>query len=202
MTSIIIIVEGLTELNFVKYVLAPYLGTKSVFMYPRDLNGNVTIRKIKEFINVASYEANYVTTLVDLYGFKKVGGLDKFEIENKIIEGLPEYSKRKCIPYVQQYEFEGLLFSNPKSIGDVLNDPKLSEKSQNILKKFNNKPENINNSPQTSPAKRLIKLSNDRYIKKTHGYRIAEKIGLDKIKEMCPYFKDWLLKLENLPMEK
>lgn len=200
MISIIIIVEGKTEVNFVKCVLAPYLGTKSVFVSPRDLRGNVTVKKIKEFINVASYEANYVTTLVDLYGFKN--GSDKFEIENEIIEGLSEDLKKKCIPYVQQYEFEGLLFSNPKSIGDVLNDPKLSEKAQNILKQFDNEPENINNSPQTSPAKRLIKLSNNRYKKTMHGYQIAKKIGLDKIKEMCPNFKNWLSELENLPTEK
>jgi hypothetical protein len=59
-------------------------------------------------------------------------------------------------------------------------------------------PENINDSSITAPSKRLDILSNNRFKKTTTGITIAKEIGLQKIREKCPIFNEWLTKIENL----
>lgn len=55
-------------------------------------------------------------------------------------------------------------------------------------------PESINlNDP---PAKR-VKRAVPEYIKTLDGLRIAEQIGLDKIRLKCPHFNEWVTSLEK-----
>lgn len=58
-------------------------------------------------------------------------------------------------------------------------------------------PEYINNSPQTAPSKRILnELEN--YEKPLHGPIAVSNIGLDKIKELCPHFNQWIKDLESV----
>lgn len=68
--------------------------------------------------------------------------------------------------------------------------------AQGVLAQFDGNPEQINNSPQTAPSKRLIKHT--AYRKTTHGPKIAQTIGIDKIREKCAGFNAWLSQLEAL----
>ena len=57
-------------------------------------------------------------------------------------------------------------------------------------------PEQINNSPETAPSKRLEKW-NGQYGKTTDGIAIAAAIGIVRMREKCPLFDAWLCALER-----
>jgi hypothetical protein len=101
----------------------------------------------------------------------------------------------KMIPYIQMYEFEGLLFSSPSAIATVLQQDEIEPWAQAILRQFNGNPELINNSSQTAPSKRLASTP---YRKTTHGPNIAKEIGLEVLRKKCKGFDDWLSRLEAL----
>lgn len=86
-------------------------------------------------------------------------------------ENVHESIRAKLIPYVQMYEFEGLLFSSPEYIASNLHDEKLVAWARSILAEFSNNPEKINNSPKTAPSKRFER--DTIYRKTTHGPNIS-----------------------------
>ena len=94
------------------------------------------------------------------------------------------------------YEFEGILFSCPEAMGRGLNEPGIEDWCKEVLDSFNGNPEAINDSIETAPSKRLLKQTG--YRKTTHGPNIAREIGIEKIREMCRGFNDWLSRLEEL----
>jgi len=55
----------------------------------------------------------------------------------------------------------------------------------------------INDSPESSPSKRILKLIPD-YDKSNIGPLIVEKIGLEKLRSECRHFNRWLTQIENL----
>lgn len=197
MVRVGISVEGPTEERFVKAVLAPYLETKQVFITPISIGGDVNVDRVKNELKNMAFSFDYVSTLYDFYGFKKkLDGENKSGLEQRIFNAAPESIKPRLIPYIQMYEFEGLLFSCPEGMERGLNEAGVKEWCQAILDEFENNPEEINNSPETAPSKRL---KNDTgYRKTTHGPNIAKEIGIVKIREMCPGFNEWLSKLEAL----
>ena len=103
-------------------------------------------------------------------------------------------SERRFIPYVSMHEFEALLFSEPQKLAEQLNVSK--SKIDKILSDCG-EPENIDDSPQTAPSRRLEDLS-DRFKKTSTGIMIAKAIGLTKIRESCPIFTNWLRSVEDL----
>lgn len=190
-------VEGPTEERFIKISLVPYLREKDIDVTPISMNGNLSIDRVKHELGKLVYNFDYITTFYDFYGFqRKVTGETKTTLESKIHGSIKEDLRKKLIPYVQMYEFEGLLFSSPKDIALVLQGKSLDAWATGILKEFNNNPEKVNNSKDTAPSKRLEQYTN--YRKTTHGPDIAEQIGLATIRRMCSGFDEWLKKLEEL----
>lgn len=61
---------------------------------------------------------------------------------------------------------------------------------KNEIRNFDT-PEDINDSSETAPSKRLEKIFIG-YSKTTDGMRIAEKIGIQKMMQKCPCFKAWI----------
>ncbi|MFN7201291.1 MAG: DUF4276 family protein [Aphanizomenon sp.] len=60
-------------------------------------------------------------------------------------------------------------------------------------------PELINDSRETAPSKRIIAQFPDyERAKSTVGSLLAESIGLEVIRNKCPHFNSWLLRLESL----
>jgi len=190
-------VEGPTEERFIKKVLEPYLLQKNVFITPISLGGDVSISRARKELNQIANSFDYVTTLYDFYGFRnRLAGEDKTALEARLLDSVPAGVQIKLIPYIQMYEFEGLLFSCPESMERALNERGVKDWGQSILDNFNGDPETINNSTETAPSKRLLK--NTKYSKTIHGPNIAAEIGIPKMREMCKGFNEWLCKLEQL----
>jgi hypothetical protein len=60
-------------------------------------------------------------------------------------------------PYIQMYEFEGLLFSSPEGLATGISQHALREQFQQIRDAFDT-PETIKNSRITAPSKRILNL--------------------------------------------
>ncbi len=171
-------VEGATEERFVMSTLAPYLTQKNIFTTPVSLNGNVSVDRASHELKNLLYSFDVVTTLYDFYGFKRINnGETKSSLENRILMSVPQTLQGRLIPYIQMYEFEGLLFSSPSAMANILQDEKIELWAKNILDQFNGNPELINDSPETAPSKRLAVTP---YRKTTHGPNIVKEIGLPK----------------------
>ncbi|MFU8790139.1 MAG: DUF4276 family protein [Methylobacter sp.] len=197
MVRIGISVEGSTEEHFVKILLVPYFSQKGIYVTPISIHGNISVDRVKRELENLAYNFDYVSTFYDFYGFKrKVEGETKTTLESRIKGAIKEELREKLIPYIQMYEFEGLLFSSPEAIALVLQDESLNAWANNILEDFDNNPEKVNNSTETAPSKRFEKSTN--YRKTTHGPNIAKQIGLVKMRDMCSGFDDWLTQLEEL----
>lgn len=190
-------VEGLTEERFVKQVLYPYLQSQNIYVTAVNMNGAVSIARICRELRKLVHNFDYITTLYDFYGFSGKSASDtKESLEDKIKNCIQEDLQYKVIPYVQMYEFEGILFSKPEILSNVLSGSDLEIWANSILSSFNDNPERINNSPQTAPSKRLE--SNTNYKKTIHGAEIANLIGIDSIRSKCSGFDSWIQGLTNI----
>ena len=116
--------EGQTEEEFVKSVLADHLQsalvTPTAILIGRARSGSggggVSIERLAS--EMAGLYPNFgaVTSLVDFYGFRGKGDRTVDELEEHLAQEIQKkvssgWDQRKVIPYVQKYEFEGLLFS-------------------------------------------------------------------------------------------
>ncbi len=129
-------VEGQTEEEFVKRILAHHLRPKQIEPTPILLGrargtshgGNVsTDRIVRDMVALlASHDA--VTSLVDNYGFRDKGDRTVEDLEkclrNMVLERVnaDRYSE-KVVPYVQRHEFEALLFSDVQVFANQIEFP-------------------------------------------------------------------------------
>ncbi len=200
MVRLAISVEGQTEERFIQKLLQPYFEPQGIYIQPilfAGRGGDISLAKIKKELNNLASNFERVTTLYDFYGFRgKEGSETKETLEQKILNSVAEPLRDKVIPYVQMYEFEGLLFSSPDAIENTIGQKGLSAWATSVLADFGGNPEKINNSAQTAPSKRLLAESS--YAKTIHGPNIAIEIGLDGLRKKCSGFNDWLSQLESL----
>lgn len=227
MKFINIIVEGNTEENFVNNILVNHFATMNKFVAARKITtgwskskskyvkgGLLKFNHLKKDIENWIYsdkgkENTWYTTLVDLYAFPKDESSPyTLSIQNiadhytriseleKAIANTINY--RYFIPYVQLHEFEAFLLVDPdKLIG-------LYPEANNGIKQLkenigDQNPEEINESPQTSPSKRIIRyLPSYENEKAQAGPLIAADIGLSQLRNKCRHFNDWITQLENV----
>lgn len=121
---ICVVCEGSTEVNFVNSCLAPHLLEHGICAYPTPLRapsgnhrgGRVTVERLGRFISHELHAADRITTLVDYYGFSDAKARSCVQLEQDIAEEVvrraPSADPRFVRPYIQMYEFEGLLFSD------------------------------------------------------------------------------------------
>ena len=217
--EVVVLVEGTTEKIFIEAMVVPYLATKGIYMTaiivskPGQKGGDVKFSRVKNDIGMHLKQRSdtYLTLFVDYYGIKNDWpGFEKFKRqrtpENKALTMLAATKKevnslygafdsdRRFLPYVSMYEFEGMLFSEPKQMAEILG---VSEESVNKILAECGEPEHINDSPHTAPSKRIEKLSS-RFKKTTTGISIARAIGLSKIRKQCPLFNRWLTTIEEI----
>lgn len=184
--NVSVICEGKTELFFVKTVLSPYFIMQNINLLPIDMGGNVSIDKTVKYVNRTT--PGIVTTFLDYYGFKKATGKTSEEIMNEINS---RSNREHTIPYLQMHEIEALWFSDIDKIALKMNAGQHQKTElQNIINEFDN-PEEINNSYETAPSKRLEKIFKG-YDKPRDGQIIAKEIGVLAIMEKCPRFKYWI----------
>lgn len=215
-TRINILVEGQTEESFVRTLLAPHLNNFQVWMKPRIIQtskghkgGVASYGKLKHQVRKWCLDdpTARVTTLFDVYGLPAdFPGITDWNADQApqpqvaALEAnmLADIGQANLIPYLQLHEYEALLFSDLNAFGYAGVPPKAIANWQTQLAQFAG-PEDVNNSPQTAPSKRLIKhWPSYTHAKPHYGVLIAQKIGLPAIRAACPRFDAWVTSLENL----
>lgn len=208
-----IICEGQTELGFIKELLFPHLHTFGIDAHPSLLKarpgqrggGNVSVPRLGKHISHEYHNSDFITTLVDYYGFENINDRTKAQLEQDILNQAQNligqsFNAHYVRPYVQMHEFEALLFSDIsgfKLLGNNWNN-KSQTRLQQIYDDFAT-PEDINNNAQTAPSKRLDAIFPGYGKNKTlYGPLIAEDIGLAKIRQECPLFNNWIGQFEKL----
>lgn len=151
----------------------------------------------------------WYTTFVDLYAFPKdplspytpqlQAILDPYQkitaLEAAIAQNI---NHPNFIPYVQLHEFEAFLMVEPDRLLGMYPD---GQTGINRLKRDiqGMNPEEINETPQTAPSKRIIQHLPDYEGQKAQvGPMVAEDIGLNLLRQKCPHFNEWITALENL----
>ena len=217
--EVVVLVEGPTEQQFVKQLLAPYLAQRGVYLTPIILDkpgekgGDVKFARAKNDIekHLKQRRDTWLTFLVDYYGIRsdwpgysesklQTEHSRKAQIMNRATHDevkklFPGHnSDSRFIPYVSMYELEALYFSDPPCLAEKLGVQQ--RQIEEILEECG-EPEKINDHTTTAPSKRLGKLS-DRFKKTSTGIAIAAAIGIPKMRDACPLFNNWVTTLENL----
>lgn len=212
MKRVVISVEGKTELLFIKAVLYPYLLDKKILVSPVPLYGYRTYNCIKkEILNLGKGKDCIITTMYDFYGlskindfaginfndFKTINCIDKVKnIESSFSDDI---NLHNFIPYIQLHEFETFIFVDSSITANNLqkcNKINIINYIDCTKKEFDNNPELINDSIKTAPSKR-IESQYTKYEKTTDGINITIELGIQKIIDTCPHFKEWIEKIEN-----
>ncbi len=211
MIRLAVSVEGGTEENFVKKILAGHLqqvgGLEDVqpiilgrARAGRASGGNVTVERLVRDMAHLLKSFNAVTSLVDFYGFKEKGDNTADELTDMVHRGVKKRTganDEKIIPYIQVHEFEGLLFSDVDAFRVVEGaDSHAIGELRKIRLKFRT-PEEINDNWDTAPSRRISGVLR-RYSKLVDGPMIAETAGLKTMRTACPRFNAWVSKLEKL----
>jgi hypothetical protein len=102
----------------------------------------------------------------------------------------------RFLPYLSLHEFEALLFVSPKHIVEQIPGLKSSINQELLkIKSAFYTPEEIDD--EEPPSYRLKALIS-KYQKTLFGPIIAEAIGIERIRNECPHFDEWVKKLESL----
>lgn len=222
MKALIILVEGETEQEFVNRILAPYLVLRGLNTEIRPImieksgggHGYSNIQHLKNTIRpiLCRQDEPFVTTLIDHYGIdseRKLPGYTAITTANteerirqmelildKEIQKIKPY--RFFIPYIQQHEFETMLFANPE-VGFDLEDEKIKQDIVALCSEFENI-ETINCTVEGAPSKRIKRIytaNKRKYNKVSDAVDIIELTGIEKVLEKCPRFKNWVELLES-----
>lgn len=207
MIRLAISVEGRTEEEFVKSVLADDLRVAGVEPTPIQIGrggggGNVSVERLASDMVNLYWSFDFVTSLVDFYGFRDKKGRTVDELEQHLNQEVQariglRWDQRKVIPYVQLHEFEGLLFSNVRAFGTAIYASEESIRRLEQVRAGFETLEEINDDPNTAPGKRIA-AAMPRYRKALHGPLAVMDIGLDAIRRECPRFDAWVTGLESL----
>jgi len=220
MLRIHIICEGQTEETFVNNVLAPTFLAQNIMLLPSLLGkpghkgGNLKWERLLNDVRnrLTGDRQAYCSTFFDYYALptdfpgratsadRRTAAEKAAEVESHlnmtIREKLGDNVTRRFIPYVQMYEFEGLLFSDTETFARSIDRPQLIPELSAVRKNFAT-PEDINDSRITAPSKRIRQLIQD-YEKPLMGTIAALEIGLTRMREECHLFNAWIERLERL----
>jgi hypothetical protein len=109
------------------------------------------------------------------------------------------FRRDRFVPFVVLHEFEALLFRDCEGFSRAIGKPELVTALQAIREAFPT-PEDINDSPETAPSKRVEALIPG-YQKPLMGTLAALEIGLDSMRRECPHFDGWISRLGVLAAE-
>jgi hypothetical protein len=222
-TRVNVIVEGPTEESFVKNVLAPFLWASEVYLTPLILGvpghkgGRTSYARVKKdvLVQLKQDRTGYCSTMLDFYGLgegfpgtplppnlaniNKVTHIEQ-AVKNDIVAHVPDLRPDvRFIPYLQLHEYEGLLFSDPEAFANSIYQSHLTRQFQSVRQEFPT-PEDIDDSPNTAPSKRVIRLCPS-YRKVLNGTGAAMAVGVDTMRRECPHFREWVERLEALGVE-
>ena len=211
MIRLAIVVEGRTEQQFVRLLLAGHMVRYDVLAEPMligesaQAGGDVTIERLTRRMAQMSYHFDAITTLVDFYGFRQRPTDDVSELERLIDEAYGRAPHRRLredrgFAYVQMHEFEALLFSDVRALGRATAAAPDAERALAEVRDQFASPEEINDRSDTAPSKRITNAMPG-YDKVLGGSLAAEAVGLEAMRRECPRFGGWLTRLEALDMD-
>lgn len=206
MKRIYVIVEGQTEEEFVKSLLQDYFLQKGVFIIPlivrtskKDKGGFVNYQHLVNTAKNVVFEPGVIVTMfvdyfmlpTDIPDYREC--LAKHNGIDQRIECLQEAIKAQLgwpnfVPYIQKHEFEALLFADNAGFQKYFSAN--STQTEAIIQEFPD-PEEINSGQNTAPSKRLLALLPS-YQKIADGNIVALEIGLERIMNKCPRFRNWV----------
>lgn len=227
MKNLHIIVEGSSEETFVNDVLVKHFAALNIFVSARKIQtgwdrinnkpakgGLLKYIKFRNdvlrWIESDRGRANtFYTSLVDLYAFPKDSESPYTQQIQSIVDPYQkiialetaigqDINHPTFIPYVQLHEFEALLLVEPDRLLTMYPDGQTGiTRLKRDIQGMN--PEEINESPQAAPSKRIIQhLPDYEWQKSQVGPLVAEDIGLHLLRQHCPHFNEWITALENL----
>jgi hypothetical protein len=218
---VLLLVEGQTEEAFVKHVLNPTLSSNGLLLQPtlictkrvqarRQHRGGTggSYQHIRRDMQALLRDSNAaaVSTILDFYGLPSDFPGKDSQPEGTCQERVryledcfsQDIQSPRFVPNLLLHEFEALLFSEPEAIAAAFPGGSPLRELRAILKEFPS-PEEINERPETTPCARLLKLFPD-YGKVRHGAIIAGNIGLQRMRQRCGHFDDWVCRLEQIAM--
>lgn len=225
MARLLIHVEGQTERAFVNEILRNHLVAKGYHSVEARIVGNARQHggickwppARKAIINHLKEDQGCIaTTMVDYYALPgnnsdgwpgrseaaSLGTADKKGqfVQNAVRDDLASemgdrFDPSRFVPFVVMHEFEGLLFSDCAAFSRSMDRAGLERAFREIRGQFAS-PEEINDSPQTAPSKRVQSLVPG-YQKPLNGLRATREIGLARIRSECSHFDGWLKTLES-----
>jgi Domain of unknown function (DUF4276) len=225
MSRVYVIVEGQTEESFINEVLSSILSQQSrVYLTPIILGppgqkgGNTTYARVRGDVikQLKQDRASYCSTMLDFYGLgrgfpgtpipanltsiERVRRIEQATLEDIVASVDDDLRPReRFLPYLQLHEFEALLFSDPNALATAIRHPHLEQRFLEIRNSFPT-PEDIDDHVDTAPSKRVLRL-HPRYRKILDGTLAAARVGLERMRDECPHFREWLERLAALAAE-
>ena len=225
MKELYIFCEGPTEQMFCRQVLQPHLfpqhdgevrpiriahSRRHGVVHRGGVNRYAPLKNdIHNTLNQHRRPGVYFTSMIDLYALPSdfPGKADQQRNPSNprpFVEALEQafgedIADARFIPHLQLYEYETLLFADVESFRYSFDDCD-SEigRLAAIVDQFPSI-EHINDSPQTAPSKRIIDIFPGYYgLKTTAGPDIAALTGVERLRECCPHFSDWLTRLADV----
>lgn len=214
-----ILVEGPTERGVLSGLLTEHLAQRNIHLFIESIEGAVSKARVVSNAKrmIKQRPTATLTTFFDYYGAQnrwvEIGAQNQpvTTLALRVEAALHSWVSMsfsdggalpRFVPYVQMYELEALFFSQPTVLAEAFADPEKAPVVQQHRDDCPHTCEDINNSPQTAPSKRIETIFG-RY-KKGNGQRsqaraFAEKADLATIRAACPRFDAWVRMLENLP---
>lgn len=209
------VVEGQTEETFVERVLAPYLLGCGVYVDARlvatsshSRGGMTTYAKARRDIMHWMREDRTAcfTTMFDYYRLPAdwpgwsdaavhTGGLARVRTLEAALAA--DIGSPRFVPYLQLHEFEALLLADPEGL--LGPHPGAEDAVMALCEAVAQAggPELVDDGPDTHPSRRIAALV-PTYQKPVSGPEAAARIGIDRMREQCPHFSDWIDRLVAL----
>lgn len=211
MKRLYVVAEGLTEVQFVSRILAPYIGSRSnwhVAVRAPNLRGHYTYERLKKEVKLLMASpggSTMVTTMIDLFKlpndfpareqhWNNPEPLQRVQsLEHSLADDIAD---SRFHPYLQLHEFEALLLFDIEVL--AMQHPNrtrvLRDLARRLRKQFST-PEHVN---QRHPPSYRIRAVVPEYQKVRDGVITAERITLDRLRKQCPHFGQWIHRLESL----
>lgn len=221
-----VLCEGHTEMKFAQHVLKPYLSdwgivVKAAIVTTNDKLGQQggilnfahierDIRTLLSATEQESYAHHLVTTMVDLYALPtSFPGMADDQGQAPLYDRVAKLERAwaqtidhpRFLPYLQVHEFEALLFCGIPYLAEYFPICSHLERDLNaVLSRYEN-PEHIDGGRHTAPCKRIAGLVEGQRKYKYNKPRVAEyvtsRVGIDRLRECCPHFNQWMERLLN-----
>lgn len=207
MRRVHVVCEGLTEITFVRELLARHLQSKGLLVHASNLGGGLTYTKLRRDIRTFLLTSDpyfRITTMVDLFklpeDFPGRLACDEHSDPYQRVEALEaqfadDVADQRFIPYLQLHEFEALILADPVRLAEYY--PNREDEIREMASALDDfeSPEHVN---QQAPPSYRIKAAVPEYQKALAGAITLLAIGIDKIRNRCHHFNEWLAKLEGL----